>query len=133
MNPETTPPDLAALWREALSRPMHSPACGCAVPSSVRLEPEHVELDILDYIADKHELHRYTGWADALASRAASRQASFPVWLESLRGLQLFPAALWAGVMADVTGVLDSMTSHAANRLVPSGALEKGWLAGKLQ
>lgn len=133
MNPETALSDLAALWREALSRPMHSPACGCAVPSSIRLEPEHVELDILDYVADKHGLHLYAGWADALASRAALRQASFPVWLESLRGLQLIPASLWAAVMADVAGVLGSMTSHAANRLVPSTALEKGWLAGKLQ
>ncbi|MES2415643.1 MAG: hypothetical protein V4614_17760 [Pseudomonadota bacterium] len=128
---EVTMPDLATLWRQALSRPMHSPACGCAVPSSIRLEPRDIELDLLDYVEDKHDLRRYPGWVNALASRAESHTTSFPVWLAFLHGQQLLPSALWDSVVTDIAGSLDSMTSHAANRLVPSGALEKGWLTGK--
>ena len=123
-------PALADLWREAISRPMHSPACGCAVPSSIRLDAGHVELDILDYVEDKHDLARYAGWMNARQSRAESRNAAFPAWLESLGALNLMPAVLWKAVVADVARVLDSMASHAANRLVPAGALEKGWLGG---
>jgi hypothetical protein len=121
--------DLDSLWRAAMSRPMHSPACGCAVPSAIRLEPAHVELDILDYTEDKRELGRYPAWVAARAARAGSSGVGFAAWLESVRGQELLPAAVWEQVMADVVHVLEGMAAHAANRLAPVGTLEKGWLS----
>jgi hypothetical protein len=123
-------PDLDSLWRAAMSRPMHSPACGCAVPSAIRLDPAHVELDILDYAEDKRDLGRYPAWVAARAARGESAGVGFAAWLESVRVQQLLPASVWEQVMADVVHVLEGMASHAANRLAPVGTLEKGWLSG---
>jgi hypothetical protein len=125
--------ELDSLWRAAMSRPMHSPACGCAVPSAIRLEPAHVELDILDYAEDKRDLGRYPAWVAARAARAESSGVGFPAWLESVRVQDVLPAAIWEQLMADVVHVLEGMASHAANRLAPVGGLEKGWLSEKSQ
>jgi hypothetical protein len=123
--------DIDSLWRAAMARPMHSPACGCAVPSSIRLDPQHVELDILDYVEDKNGLGAYPEWVRARQAREESGGAGFAAWLETVRDQQLLPATTWEQVMSDVVHVLEGMASHAANRLAPVGTLETGWLAGK--
>lgn len=129
--PASNRSELAALWREALSRPMHSPACGCAVPSSIRLDANHVELDILDYVEEKHDLRRYADWVKARQLRVESCHTGFPAWLEFLYAQHFMPEEIWECVLANISATLGSMASHAANRLVPAGSLEKGWLGGK--
>ena len=123
--------DISSLWQAAMSRPMHSPACGCAVPSAIRLDPSHVELDILDYVEDRHQLDGNLDWVAARAARAESAGVGFAAWLESMRVRELLPEATWDHVIADVVHVLEGMASHAANRLAPASSLEKGWLSAK--
>jgi hypothetical protein len=118
---------LMPLWQAALSRPIHNSSCGCAVPAAVRLDPETLELDLIDYVAEKHQLERLPEWRDAVSLRARARSNSFPDWLQSL-GNGCLEVSLHLKVMADVSNTLRSMAEHAAGRLAPVEALKPGWL-----
>lgn len=120
---------LHALWRMALSRPIHNPTCGCSVPAGVRLDPVTMELDLCDFLEDKFDLAGLGPWVDARARRDAQRTGSFAEWMESL-GKAGLPPALHADLLDAATGVLRGMAEHASGRLVPAGALASGWLSG---
>jgi hypothetical protein len=120
---------LKPLWRLALSQPMHSPGCSCAAPAAIHLDPGTLELDLLDYLEDKHGLGEHPAWREALAQRAAAPAQGFPDWLASLRGICV-PDELHAQLVDDTAAVLRSMTAHAAGRLAPPASLGRGWLGG---
>lgn len=128
MHTATSSP-LTPLWRIALSRPLHSPNCGCTAPTAIRLDPVGMELDLLDYLQDRFGLQALPAWREALARREAARQGDFPGWLESLRGACL-DQALHEQIMAAAAATLRGMTEHAAGRLAPASQLGKGWLGG---
>jgi hypothetical protein len=120
---------LMPLWQAALSRPIHNSGCGCSVPSAVRLDPETLELDLIDYVEEKHKLERFPEWRDAVSLRDRARSSSFPDWLQSL-GNGCLEVSLHLKVMADVSNTLRSMADHAAGRLAPVETLKPGWLGG---
>lgn len=121
---------LAGLWRAALARPMHSPACGCAVPSAVHLDPLTLELDLLDYVEHKHGLAALPAWRAALQQRQSGRTGTLAEWLAQPARTGL-DDALHAQVVADIAASLASMATHAAGRLAPAGTLAPGWLGGR--
>jgi hypothetical protein len=125
----TTTNPLVPLWQAALSRPVHNPACGCAVPAAVRLDARTLELDLLDYVEERHALHSIPAWQQALARRGEAPAGSFPDWLESLNGGCLEPE-VYRQVTADLAATLQSIAEHAAGRLVPAAAMTSGWLGG---
>jgi hypothetical protein len=125
----TTANPLVPLWQAALSRPVHSPACGCAVPAAVRLDARTLELDLLDHVEERHALHLIPAWRQALAHRSEAPAGSFPDWLESLNGDCLEPD-VYRQVATDVAGSLQSIAEHAAGRLVPAAGMAPGWLGG---
>lgn len=125
----TSQSQLHSLWRMALSRPIHNPGCGCAVPAGVRLDPLTLELDVCDFLEDKFDLVIYPAWMQARAHREALRSGSFADWLESL-GDSGMPPATHADVLTVATDVLRRMAEHASSRLAPVGALGAGWLSG---
>jgi len=119
---------LHELWQAAISRPMHSPSCGCAVPSAVRIDPVTMELDLLDYAEHKRGLDKLPAWREAVERREAGRTGSLAQWLSTPQRTGLEPA-LHAQVVSDIANSLMSMASHAAGRLAPAGGLSSGWLA----
>ncbi len=99
-----------ALWRAALARPMHNATCGCAMSVAVRLDPRHLELDLLDYVEEKHALRFDPAWRSALGTRSTA--ASFPAWLAAVGEHGLLREDAWNLVVVDIVGVLDSMLEH---------------------
>jgi hypothetical protein len=120
---------LLPLWQAALSRPVHNAACGCAVPAAVRLDARTLELDLLDYVEERHALHAMPAWQQSRARRSEAPAGSFPDWLASLNGDCLAPE-LYRQVAADLAGSLQSIAEHAAGRLTPAAAKTPGWLGG---
>lgn len=107
--------------------PVHGPACACAVPMAVSLSPESFELDVRDFITDKHRLHELPAWTALEAERDLDRHEAFPDWLDRAFRACLDPRRR-DEVMADVIVVLESRISHSAGRFSSPAAKPTGWL-----
>lgn len=121
---------LLSLWHSALNRPMHNVACGCFVPSAIRIDGLSLELDLIDYVEDKHALNQISTWKKALENRSEKRDRSFPDWINSLKG-QCLSFELHDFVIADITKTLSSMVEHSARRLAPIDSMSQGWLGNR--
>ena len=111
---------LQELWRVALAQPMHGAACACsgaAMPTVV--DAPMLELHLLDFLEDRHDLQAHRSWVDAVAQRAASPRGNFILWLEGLTGLE---PGQHRQLLIDTATVLDNMLGHARSRLRPVGA-----------
>lgn len=101
---------LDTLWRAALARPLHNATCGCAMSVTVRLDPHHLELDILDYVEEKHALRFHPAWIRARGTRSAA--ASFPAWVASVERHGGLEDDAWQRVVSDIAAVLATMVEH---------------------
>jgi hypothetical protein len=119
--------DISMLWRQASTMPVHGPACACAVPMAVSLSPESFELDVRDFIDDKHRLHEIPAWTAMENERDEDRHEAFPAWLDRACRACLDPA-LHDKVIADVIVVLESRIAHSAGRFSAPSAKATGWL-----
>ena len=123
---------LTALWQMALTRPLHSMSCGCSVPSAGFLKAGDLELDLLDYVEDKHQLQNIVAWNEARTARETSMVGAYPEWMWSLRGAVL-SEQLFEMVVSDLQATLESITAHAMGRFAPAGSLQTGWLGDGLR
>lgn len=123
---------LKSLWQSALSRPLHNTSCGCSVPSAGFLKAGDLELDLLDYAEDKHQLHNFVAWREARIAREALKTCGYPEWMATLRG-DVLPEALYDMVLADLGATLESIAAHSTGRLAPAASLQSGWLGDGLR
>ena len=112
----TAPPvsasDLARLWSAAAVLGTHCAGCSCGGGFSVHVDPDLVEADILDYLADKYRRAGHTALAAFVRARNDCRTPAFSVWLDALDSGSLAAADL-ARLKSDLATTLGSMTRHA--------------------
>ncbi len=125
-------PSLKSLWHSALSRPLHNTACGCSVPSAGFLKAGDLELDLLDYVEEKHQLHNIVAWCEARIAREQLKTCAYPEWIDTLRN-NILPEGLYDQVLMDMRATLESIAAHASGRLAPASSLQSGWLGDGLR
>ncbi len=121
-----------SVWQSALARPIHSANCGCSVPSAGFLNAENLELDLLDYVEDKHGLQSNAAWVQARADREAARVGGFAEWLSAIDA-GILDDSMYEVVIGDIRASLDSIAAHSAGRLTPAANLQSGWLGGGMR
>ena len=123
---------LKSLWNNALSRPLHNTSCGCSVPTAGFLKAGDLELDLLDYAEEKHQLQNIEAWREARIARENLKTSTYPDWMITLRG-DVLPADLYDLVLSDLHATLESITAHSTGRLAPAASLQSGWLGDGLR
>lgn len=125
-------PSLKSLWQSALSRPLHNTACGCSVPSAGFLKAGDLELDLLDYVEEKHQLQNNVAWFEARIARETLKTCAYPEWMDNLRS-DVLPEGLFDLVLMDLRVTLESIAAHSTGRLAPAASLQSGWLGDGLR
>ena len=123
---------LKSLWHNALSRPLHNTSCGCSVPSAGFLKAGDLELDLLDYVEEKHQLQNNLAWCNARIAREKLKTSAYPDWMNTLRS-DVLPESLYDLILKDLQATLESITAHSTGRLAPVASLQSGWLGDGLR
>jgi hypothetical protein len=118
---------LGALWRQASAMPIHGTGCACSTPMSIAVDPKSFELDVLDFVTEKHALDDWTGWSRALEVREGAEAGEFTAWLLATCSATL-DEQLERRVIDDVIVVLKSRIEHATGRFASPSVKGAGWL-----
>ena len=117
--------EISRLWATAL-QPMHGAGCGCCSSRSFVLQPEHLEEDILLYLAGRHQ-------EDERARLVLRKRIDDPdgPFLESINRLsnEPLPPGTVAALRRDIRATLASLSEVARRAPRPFGSTWQGKLA----
>lgn len=100
--------DLAKAWSEAPAFMPHGAGCACAGHVAIHLDPAAVEMDVLDYLADRYQAQGRRDLVELVADRRERRGVTFASWLGGLDTAPL-AAESRACLMADLAATILSL------------------------
>lgn len=101
--------DVIELWQVALTTPLHGANCSCCAVAPVKLQPQALEEDLLDYLISRYTQEETAGLEELLQARYTNRSGNFVDWLRTIPECGL-SSALQMQLLKDILKVLKSIS-----------------------